>query len=376
MPVDKLLKLKEELVGRYGGDAIMFARDMPKRPPISSGTLALDFATGIGGLPTDRIIEVAGADGSGKTTLGLLAMQNFLDAQPGRGAVILDTEHKLTADWVETLIGPERMSRVMLAWPDHIEQAHNIYTEAVSSGLVSFVLFDSIGGSPTMRTSEKSAEKGEIGGNALAVGRFARMAGTYSQKYNCLTFGVNQIRADMDGFHRHMTPGGHAWKHHCIMRIQLKRGQYKVHEEVDGETMQVGYNIVAKIIKNQLAAPGRQAWWWFYNVPTEKYGFGIDTIDEVIRLAVLTKVIEQRAAMYYHDELPDGKVRGLPKLGEYIKSHEPLRITIVKQTMDVLKNSDLASQVAPISDPEADIDEGALNILTREPDIDAIPEPS
>ena len=228
-----------------------------------------------------------------------------------------------------------------------------------------------------MRTSEKSAEKGEIGGNALAVGRFARMAGTFSQKYNTLTFGVNQIRADMEGFHRHMTPGGHAWKHHCILRIQLKRGQYKVHEEIDGEVMQVGYNIVAKIVKNQLAAPGRQALWWFYNVPTEKYGFGIDTLDEIIRLAVLTKVIEQKASMYYHPDLPDGRAKGKPKLGEIIRSHEPLRITIVRQTMDVLnRGGEVVSQVAPISDPEADIDETALNILTREPDIDEIREPS
>jgi recombination protein RecA len=373
MPVDKLLKLKADLVNRYGEEAIMFAADMPVRPPISSGSLALDFATGIGGLPTDRVIEVAGADGSGKTTLGLLAMQNFLDLQPNRGAVILDTEHKLTADWCEQLIGPERMNRVMLAWPDHMEQAHNIYVEAVASGLVSFVLFDSIGGSPTMRTAQKDAEKGEIGGNSLAVGRFARMAGTYSQKYNCLTFGINQVRADMDGFHRHMTPGGHAWKHHCIMRIQLKRGQYKVHEEIDGEVMQVGYNIVAKLVKNQLAAPGRQAWWWFYNVPTEKYGFGIDTTDEVVRLAILTRVIGQKAAMYYHPDLPDGKVRGLPRLNETIKASDPLRITIIQQTMDVLNKGgeSLASAVAPISDPDADIDESALNILTKEPDFDA-----
>ena len=208
------------------------------------------------------------------------------------------------------------------------------------------------------------------------------MAGTYSQKYNCLTFGVNQIRADMEGFHRHKAPGGHAWKHHCILRIQLKRGQYKVHEEVDGETMQVGYNIVAKVVKNQLAAPGRQAWWWFYNVPTEKYGFGIDTIDEIIRLAVLTKVIEQKAAMYYHPDLPDGKVRGLPKLGEIIKAHEPLRITIVKQTMDVLTNGQRKpglEQVAPITRSgcrhrRVRAEHRGQNILTREPDIDAIPD--
>ena len=74
-------------------------------------------------------------------------------------------------------------------------------------------------------------------------------------------------------------------------------------------------------------------------------------VDEIIRLAVLTRVIEQKASMYYHPDLPEGNVRGLPKLGEIIKGHEPLRIAIVKQTMDVLTNGNgsLASAVAPIS---------------------------
>jgi len=345
-----LTKLKDQVVDHYGENSIMFASDIPVRAPISSGSLALDFAVGIGGLPPDRVIEVAGADGCGKTTLGLYTMMSFLDAQPTRGALILDTEHKLTMDWVEQLIGPQRMARVLLAWPDHMEQAIDMYTDMVSSGQISMVLFDSIGGSPTKRVESKSAERGNIGGNSLAVTNFAHRAGVYSQKYNCLTFGINQVREDLDGFHRHTTPGGRAWKHHCILRLLLRRSSRETIEDtVNGEKIQVGFKVIAKVFKNQLAAEGRTAWWWFYHVPTEKYGFGIDRLDEIIRLGVVTKVIEQKGPYYYHSLLPDGRVQGRDALMAAIHGNDETQSTIVAETMNRLRADEgLLAQVAPM----------------------------
>jgi len=353
-------KLIAEVQGKYGADAIMFADQVPVRDPITSGSLALDFATGIGGLPSDRVIEVAGDEGSGKTTLGLMTMMHFLDEHPDRAALILDTEHKLTMDWVQYLIGAERMQRVLYAQPDYMEQATNMYVDLVGSGQIGFCLFDSIGGSPTKAAAEKEAEKVQVGGNAGAVTKFARLASTYSAKYHCLTFGVNQVRADMDGFRRHMTPGGHGWKHACVMRIKLRRSTTdKVEAVVNGEKMVVGFKVFASIIKNQLAAPGRTAWWWFYNVDTDQYGFGIDTLDEIIRLAVATHVVAQNGSWYSHAALPEyktsgeHKVQGLKALGEMISADSALRQTIVSETMAVLKSDgQLASEVAPM-DPQA-----------------------
>ena len=254
-------KLLAEMQAKYGADAIMRASDVPVRPPTTSGSLALDFATGIGGLPSDRVIEVAGGEGSGKTTLGLLSMMHFLDENPDRLAVILDTEHKLTMDWVQYLIGAARMERVIYLQPDYMEQATNMYVDAVSSGQVGFVLFDSIGGSPTKAAAEKEAEKVQVGGNAGAVTKFARLAATHSSKYHCLTFCVNQLREDMEGFRRHMTPGGRGFKHACVMRIKLRRSTSdKVEAVVNGEKMVVGFKVFASVIKNQMGAEGRTAW--------------------------------------------------------------------------------------------------------------------
>lgn len=355
----QLTKLMGELQEQFGTESVMMASQIPTRPLISSGSLALDFAIG-GGMPTDRIVEVAGAEGTGKTSLALLTMQQFLDAQPDRGALILDVEHKLSSAWVEQLIGAERMQRVILAWPDTAEQATDIYTKAVKTGQVSFVLFDSIAGAPTQRVTEKSAEIGNVGGNALAITRFAQLASIYSQKYNTLTFVINQVRDDMEGFHRVITPGGRALKHACVLRIQLKKGKAKVDEEVNGEKIQVGYTVVGKVVKNQQAAEGRTAWWWFFKIPTEKWGFGVDRLDEIVRLATLTKVIATSGGWYTHDMLPADKngvhkIQGLARLTEYIKDHPEIHAPLAEQVMARL--NEVAAQVAPISDPDAPIEE-------------------
>ena len=356
----KLTKLVGDLKTKFGDDAVMFANDIPLQPPVSSGSLALDFAIGHGGFPSDRVIELAGEEGSGKTTLSLLAVTKFLDAQRDRGALIMDLEHKLSPDWVRTLIGAERMDRVIYIQPDHIEQATNIYRQAVTSGQVCIAVLDSIGGSPTVRRND-NAEVASYGGNSQGVGEFARTAAALSAKYRCLTIGVNQTRADMDGYHRMLTPGGKAWKHAVILRIQLKKSTRETVEEVvNGEKLTIGNAVYAKVVKNQLAPPGRTAMWWFFNVPTDKYGFGVDVLDEVVRLGILTKVIQQSGGWYTHPALPsdkkgDHKVNGLIALKAVIDSDESLRSTMVSEILANL--GDYAADVAPISDPDAPIEE-------------------
>ena len=353
--VDKLLA---DLQSKFGENAAMRGSEVPVRPRITSGSLALDFAAG-GGLPSDRVIEVAGGEGSGKTTLGLLTMMHYLD-NDSRIAVIIDTEHKLTMDWVTYLIGSDRMKRVIYLSPDHMEQATNMYADAVSSEQVGFVLFDSIGGSPTKAAAEKEAEKAQVGGNAGAVTKFARLASNFSSKYHCLTFCVNQVRDDMEGFRRHMTPGGRGFKHACIMRIKLRRSTSdKVEVMINGEKTVVGFKVFASVIKNHMGTEGRTAWYWFYSVDTPEYGFGIDTMDEIVRLSVATKVVQQNGSWYSHPSLPEyktsgeHKVQGVKGLSDLIAADPSARKKIVAETMAVLKtDGSLASEVAPL-DPEA-----------------------
>lgn len=370
MKNNTIQKLVNQLQDKHGADSVMVAKDMPRNDPISSGSLALDYAIGVGGLPSDRVMEIAGPEGSGKTTLALLAMQQFLAAQPDRGALILDIEHKLDRDWLEFLIGPEVLeNRVIYVQPNHIEQATNIYRSAVESGGVCFAILDSIGGAPTIRRNS-DAEVASFGGNSMGVGEFARTAGALSAKYKCLTVGINQIRADVSGYNRHLVPGGHAWLYAVTLRLQLKRGKGKVVEKINGEEHQIGYEIACKVIKSGLSAPGRTASWWFHNIPTERYGFGIDRLEEIVRLGILTGVIERRGGWYHHPALPEEKgehkILGRDRLMDTIRDSEPLQKLFSEEITGRLKSGDFGAEVAPLSDPDAPIEDSKFpNLLTK-----------
>ena len=343
--IDKLIA---DVNKKYGDTALMLASEMPVLPPVHSGSYALDYAMGIGGLPPNRLIEVFGQESCGKTTLGLLAMVQFLKAYPKRHAMVLDLEHKLDKDWMQQLIGVENMSRVLYAQPDHIEQGTNMYVDMVATGSISFCLFDSIGGAATKAVLEKDAEKAQVGGNAVQVTKFARLAATYAAKYECLTFCVNQVREDMEGYHRNLSPGGRALKHHAVARIFLRKStRDTVEVPIPGsdppKKLVVGNKIFATIVKNQVGAEGKAASWWFYSTDTPEHPFGIDTEDEIFNLAIATGVVTG-SGWYKHQAFPadskgEHKVQGREGMKALLRSDDALRATIVSETLASLKDA-------------------------------------
>lgn len=362
----KLNALMGDLRKTFGENSVMWASEIPVGPPISSGSLALDFATGYGGFPSNRVVEIYGRPGTGKTTLALLTMIEALKKYPDQGALFLDVEHKITPEWLETVVGREILeSRLLYIRPTSIENATNIYRKAVTSGTVCCVILDSIGGAPTIRRND-DAEVGHYGGNAMGVGEFARSAATLADVYECLTIGINQVRANMGMGFSDETPGGHQWKHACVLRIELVRGKDTESIKMPGEEkpVPIGYTVYAKVRKNQVGAPGRTAMYWFYNVWTQEWGFGVDQLDEITRLGIKTQVIAQKGGWYHHPALPkDGKgehkVNGLVKLREAIRADEAVKATLVSEVLASL--ADYGNEVAPISDPEAPVDiEGGL----------------
>jgi hypothetical protein len=222
-------------------------------------------------------------------------------------------------------------------------------------------MLDSVGGAPTARRNE-DAEVANYGGNALGVGEFARSAAAMSARYNCLTVGLNQIREDMAGYNRHMVPGGHAWLHAVALRLQLKKGKGKKHLKINGEEYQIGYEVVAKVVKNGLGAPGRVASYWFMNVPTEEYGFGVDRVEECVRLGLITEVIQRRGGWYSHPELPgkDHQVLGQDKLLDAVREDPSLRVKISTDITDRLKSGNYGAQVAPMSDPDLPVEQSGF----------------
>lgn len=358
----KVTALLADLQKRFGENKVMMASDIPVGPPISTGSLALDFATGYGGLPANRVVELFGREGCGKTTLALLTMINALKRYPRRGALLLDIEHKITPDWLEMIVGPELMqTRVIYLQPTSIEQATNMYRQALESDTICCAILDSIGGAPTVRRND-DAEAGHYGGNAMGVGEFARTAATLSSAHTCLTIGINQTRAPMGKSFTDDTPGGRAWKHAPVLRIELVRGKDVETIKLSGEEkpVPIGFTVYAKVRKNQVGAPGRQAYFWFFNVWTPQHGFGVNALDEICRLSLKTQVVVKRGGWYHHPGLPvdakgEHKVNGVVKLQEQFGADEAFRDTIVSEVMARLK--DYAGEVAPISDPDAPVEE-------------------
>lgn len=353
-------KLYDDLRKEFGDDTIKRAVDIPKRPGIPSGSLALDFAVGFHGMPQDRAIEISGKESSGKTTLAIMIMCKFLDAQPERGALFLDLEHKLTSDWLEYLVGEERMKRIMYIQPDHAEMATNIYKRALPTGQACFALYDSIAGAPTMRRND-DAEVGGYGGNAIAISEFARHAALNSAKYACLTVGINQTRDDFGGYNRLITPGGRAWKAACILRLELRKSTREIdYLSSGGEKIPIGHMIYCKVVKNQLGGvEGRTCNWWFYSVETPEHPFGIDSLDEIVRLGVVTEVLQRNGGWYTHPALPanakgEHKVQGIDAIKALVRTDESLRMTL---TSEILAGLDAHSdEVAPISEPDASVE--------------------
>ena len=349
-----LAKLKREMTKEFGERSVVFANEIPDFQVVSTGSLALDYAIGIGGFPHNRVIEIGGEEGTGKTTLSLITIANFLDRFPEKGAAIIDMEHRLTSSWIARLIGSERAERTLVLWPDSAEQSTDMYVDCVSSGAVSVVLYDSVGGAPSQRVTNKSATIGEMGGNALPMSRLAKFSSIYSDKYDVLTIFINQEREDMTGYMRYTTPGGRALKHAYSLRLRLRKGKEKFSEKVGGEDLQVGYSVRAQIVKNSLGPPHRECYYLFYNVPTEKYGFGIDTLEETVRLGVVTGVVTQTGGGWYeHVSLPGGKVRGQAGLIEEVRSSPAVRGALVTEIRDQLA-SGRGAGVAPTFDPDVD----------------------
>lgn len=307
----------KEIRKKYGDHAISLGSDIRQFDIVPSGSLCLDYITGIGGLPSNRVVEYAGEPGSGKSTLAMHSMNNALKMFEDRIGVYFDFEQKITPDWMANFITD--LDRVVVINPDHIEQGTDMFRDFAKTGEVCSVVVDSIGGAPTMRTTSKSAEIANFGGNAIGVSEFARTAATFGGKYRILTIGINQIRQDMSGYRRLMTPGGEAWKHAASLRVQLKRGPDKYTEKrPNGEEVQVGYDVIVKTVKSGLGTPFRATKYRFYSEPSKTGAFGVDRVDEVIRLSRLSEVVEKRGGWYYHPELPDGgKIQGEPNLLEY-----------------------------------------------------------
>ena len=297
---------------------------------IPSGSLGLDLALGIGGLPRGRIVEIYGPESSGKTTLALHAIA---EAQKRGGTcAFIDAEHALDPIYARKL-GVD-VDNLLLSQPDGGEQALEICDTLVRSGAVDIVVVDSV--AALVPRAELEGEMGDthVGLHARLMSQALRkLTGSVSKSQTMLVF-LNQIRLKIGVMfgNPETTTGGNALKFYASIRLEIRRiGQIKDREEVVGNQTRV------KVVKNKLAPPFRQV---EFDI---MYGEGISKVGELIDLGVKASVVEKSGAWFSYDSTRIGQGRENAK--QFLRDHKDMAESIEKKVRDqsgVVANSMLA----------------------------------
>ena len=301
----------------YGKGAIMrLGEDIPVNvEAIPTGSLSLDLALGVGGVPKGRIVEIYGPESSGKTTL---ALHILASAQKAGGEVaFIDVEHALEPAYARAL-GVD-IDSLLISQPDTGEQALDITEALVRSGAVDVVVVDSV--AALVPRSELEGEMGEssVGVVARLMSQALRkLAGTIS-KTNCIVVFINQLREKIGVMYGNpeTTPGGRALKYFSSVRIDVRRIETL---KVNGEM--VGNRTRAKIVKNKVAPPFKEAEFDII------YGEGISKIGEIIDLASKLELIEKSGAWY---TVQGERLQGRDNVKEYLNTHPDITDSLEEQ---------------------------------------------
>jgi recombination protein RecA len=312
---------------------------------VSTGSLGLDIALGVGGLPKGRVVEIFGPESSGKTTL---ALHTVAEAQK-RGGVcaFIDAEHALDPVYARKL-GVD-LENLLISQPDTGEQALEICDTLVRSGAVSVVVVDSV--AALVPRSEIEGEMGEMqpGLQARLMSQALRKLTGSISKSNCMVIFINQIRMKIGVMYGspETTTGGNALKFYASVRLDIRRiGAIKDRDEVVGNTTRV------KVVKNKVAPPFKQV---EFDI---MYGEGVSKMGELVDLGVKAGIVEKSGAWFSYDSIRIGQGRENAKT--FLKAHPDVAQRIeqaIRQNSGVLADRILetgsAEDDADGSDPLA-----------------------
>ena len=330
----------QQIERSYGKGAVMRLGDNigMKVDCIPTGSMALDAALGIGGLPRGRIVEIYGPEASGKTTQALHAVAEA--QKKGGEAAYIDVEHALDPVYAKAL-GVD-VDSLLVSQPDAGEQALEIMEALIRSGAVDIVVLDSVAALVPRAEIEGEMGDSHVGLQARLMSQAMRKLAPVVAKSNCIAIFINQLRLKVGVVYGNpeVTSGGNALKYYASVRLDVRRAETL---KVGGEP--IGSHTRVKIVKNKVAPPFKEA---EFDVI---YGQGISHDSELVDLAVKLDIVQKSGAWFSYKE--DRLGQGKENTKEYLRAHPELMAEIEELVRAGLPklNPSAVKAPAPVQQP-------------------------
>ncbi len=338
---EKVLKsAMAQLEKKFGEGTVMFMGENRRMDieSISTGSLMLDLALGIGGLPRGRIIEIYGTESSGKTTISLQAVA---EAQKAGGmAAFIDVEHALDPVYARKL-GVD-IDNLLVSQPDTGEQALEIIETLIRSGAIDIIVLDSVAAMTTKAEIDGDMGDAHVGVQARLMSQAMRKLTAVISSTNTVAIFINQIREKIGVMYGNpeTTPGGRALKFYSSVRIEVRRGE----PIKDGGEI-IGNRTKCKVVKNKVAPPFKTAEFDIL------YGEGVSKMGEIVDTAVEFNIVKKSGSWFSYNDMKIGQ--GRDKVLDYLKSNPEICDEIEKKIREEFaKNSSLLDSLTDDDDFE------------------------
>ena len=320
----------KEIEKTYGKGSIMRLGDTVKvdEDAISSGSLLIDEALGIGGYPRGRIMEIYGPESSGKTTLALQAISEI--QKKGGKAAYIDAENAIDPTYAKNL--GVQIDDLILSQPDSGEQALEIAELLIKSGAIDLLVVDSVAALVPQAELDGIMSDSSMGLQARLMSKAMRKLSGVMNKSKCTVIFINQLREKIGVVYGNpeTTTGGRALKFYASIRIEVRKG-----EAIKQGTDIIGNKVNVKIVKNKVAPPFKTA------TIEIRYGEGVSRVSEIIDLAVQYDIIEKSGAWFSYNGEKIGQGRENVRL--FLNSHPDVYDQIDQQIQQMIKNKNAAS---------------------------------
>ena len=321
----------EQIIKNYGQGAVMFLGGEGNKKldveSVPTGSIGLDYALGIGGLPKGRIIEIYGPESGGKTTVTLHAIAET--QKLGGMAAFIDVDHALDPVYAKSL-GVD-IDHLIVSQPDTGEQALEIMETLARSGAIDIVVLDSVAAMVTKAEIDGEIGDSFVGVQARLMSAAMRKLTSVISKSNTVAIFINQVREKIGVMYGNpeTTPGGRALKFYASVRIEVRKGE----KIVDGGEI-IGYTTKCKVVKNKVAPPFKETQFDMI------FGEGISRLGEIITMGEELGFIKKSGAWYSYNGERLGQ--GKEKTKKFLKENDDLRLEIegkIKENMSKLDMS-------------------------------------